>query len=190
MLLLHRPDAQAIAAFLISQKASNFSYPEVGATRGSPPPGYLVDHNRICLGTGRDTFARARAAITAWKMFDVPGLFFCDPSTPVREGETVALLVQHFAFWSLNACRIVYVFEEGGAIEKFGFAYGTLPEHGAIGEERFRVEFHSGDNSVSYDLLAFSRPTLLAKLAYPYARTLQRRFARESKAAMLKASNE
>jgi len=44
----------------------------------------------------------------------------------------------HFGFWSLNAARIVYLIEEDGPCEKHGFAYGTLPEHGERGEERWR----------------------------------------------------
>ena len=53
-----------------------------------------------------------------------------------------------------------------------------------MGEERFSVEWRE-DGTVWYDLLAFSRPRLwLARLAHPLTRRVQRRFARESKAAM------
>ena len=97
------------------------------------------------------------------------------------------MAVHHLGFWSLNACRIVYTIEETGPIERFGFAYGTLPDHAAIGEERFTVEFHSHDQAVWYDVYAFSRPRPLARLAYPYTRALQKRFAADSKRAMQKA---
>jgi uncharacterized protein (UPF0548 family) len=97
----------------------------------------------------------------------------------------VAVLVSHLGFWSLNACRIAYVIEEHGGKEKYGFAYGTLPGHAAIGEERFTVEFDKNDGTVWYDILAFSRPKALARLAYPFTRSLQWRFAKDSKAAML-----
>jgi hypothetical protein len=41
---------------------------------------------------------------------------------------------------------------------------------------------------VWYDILAFSRPQrLLTRLGYPYVRRVQKRFGRESAAAMLKA---
>jgi uncharacterized protein (UPF0548 family) len=86
----------------------------------------------------------------------------------------------------LNACKIVYVVDERSSSEKFGFAYGTLTDHGERGEERFTVEFNS-DQTVWYDLFAFSRPDMLARLAYPYTRLLQKRFASDSKAAMQKA---
>jgi len=121
--------------------------------------------------------------VRAWKMFDMPWIELCWPDTPIEPGATVAVLVSHLGFWSLNACRIVYVIGEHGASEKYGFAYGTLPEHGERGEERFTVESNS-DGTVSYDLYAISRPGTSARLAYPYTRALQKRFARDSKAAM------
>lgn len=120
-------------------------------------------------------------------MFVVPWIALCWPDTPIEIGANVALIARHAGFWSLNACRIVYLIEEAGDPERFGFAYGTLPAHGERGEERFTVEFHRADASVWYDLYAFSRPWALARLAYPYARLLQRRFARDSMSAMKRA---
>ena len=67
--------------------------------------------------------------------------------------------------------------------------YGTLPAHGEMGEERFTVEHHATDDSVWYDLYALSRAGHpLVRLAYPIARHLQRRFARDSKQAMIDAA--
>jgi uncharacterized protein (UPF0548 family) len=100
----------------------------------------------------------------------------------------VAIVVQHFGFWSLNFCKIVYVVDEDGPIQRFGFAYGTLPEHAEQGEERFTVEWDRNSGQVSYDILSFSRPGKLAvKAAYPLARRLQRGFLRHSLAAMASA---
>jgi len=71
--------------------------------------------------------------------------------------------------------------EEPGDMKRFGFAYGTLPDHAETGEERFTIEWHPNDDSVWYDILAFSRPNkLAAKLGYPITRVFQRRFARDS----------
>ena len=108
----------------------------------------------------------------------------CWPETPIEPGATVAVLISHLGFWSMNAARIVYVIEEQGRIEKYGFAYGTLADHGEIGEERFTVELNQDDQTAWFDLYAFSRPRLAARLAYPVSRMLQKRFARDSKAAM------
>jgi uncharacterized protein (UPF0548 family) len=100
----------------------------------------------------------------------------------------VAILARSLGLWWLNACRIVYVVDEPGPVQRFGFAYGTLPEHAESGEERLTVERHEEDSAVWYDILAFSRPRhMLARLGYPWARRVQKRFARDSAAAIGKA---
>ncbi len=110
------------------------------------------------------------------------------PDAPLEVGTTVGVLAWALGLWSLNACRIVYLMEEQGEVERFGFAYGTLLDHIERGEERFSLEWHRRDNSVWYDILAFSRPNqLLSRLAYPYVRRLQKRFAWDSRQAMARA---
>lgn len=189
MYFLSRPHPDDIRTFLSAQKDQPFSYEHVGASRDRAPRGYTADHHRIRLGDGPEVFARAVTAIRKWKMFDMPWIQLCWPDTPIEEGATVAVLVSHLGFWSLNASRIVYVIEQEGSDKKFGFAYGTLVKHAERGEERFSVEFHSEDQSVWYDMYAFSKPNLLARLAYPFARSLQRRFSADSKLAMQKAAS-
>jgi uncharacterized protein (UPF0548 family) len=185
MFLFSKPGQSAIRSFLAAQKDQPFSYAQVGASRDRAPDGYAVDHNRIQLGRGAAAFERAADAIRNWRMFEMPWLELFWPNTPIEVGAAVGVLVSHLGFWSLNACRIAYLTEDHGPCERFGFAYGTLPDHAEVGEERFTVEFHSEDESVWYDLYAFSRPgSPLARLAYPHARRLQRRFAEDSKAAM------
>jgi uncharacterized protein (UPF0548 family) len=186
MFLFSRPTDQEIDAFLRGCRADSFSYPEVGASGGEPPAGYHVDHNRVLLGHGQQTWERAKQAIRTWKMFDVDGLELCYPSTPIEVGRNVAPLARHLGFYSLNSCRIVYVIDE---TDRFGFAYGTLSEHAEIGEERFTVEFCPESRAVWYEVFAFSRPgSLLVKLGYPYSRYRQKKFSSGSKAAMLRAA--
>ncbi|HVS00766.1 MAG TPA: DUF1990 domain-containing protein [Thermoanaerobaculia bacterium] len=70
-------------------------------------------------------------------------------------------------------------------MRRYGFAYGTLTGHGERGEERFTVEWNREDDSVWYELYAFSRPAhWLVKLGYPVTRWYQKRFARHSKRVM------
>ncbi|HEX8456397.1 MAG TPA: DUF1990 domain-containing protein [Pyrinomonadaceae bacterium] len=188
MFLLHKPSDSVIKSFLRGQQRQTFSYQEVGASCAQAPDNYTVDHNRALLGSGEELFARAVAAIRAWQMFNLGWCRIYPPQAPIDVGTTVAISIHHFGFWSLNACRIVYLIEEQGALVKYGFAYGTLPGHGESGEERFRVEWDRESGLVSYDLYAFSRPQhLMAKLGYPLSRSLQKRFAKESKLAMIKA---
>ncbi len=112
-------------------------------------------------------------------------------SAPIAPGTTVAILVRLFGGWSLNAARIVYVIDEPMPLSRFGFAYGTLTDHAERGEERFMVEWPSTDDTVWYDLLAFSRPHHpLARAAYPLSRRLQKRFARDSLNALVRATAE
>lgn len=190
MVFTRKPHADDIRAFISTQRDKPFSYADVGATKTQPPGGYTVDHNRVQLGDGPAGFERAVHAIREWKMFAMPWVQLCWPDTPIEQGATVAVLVTHFGFWSLNAARIVYVVDEvdeNGADKRFGFAYGTLPDHAERGEERFTVEFHAKDQSVWYDVCAISQPNFLARLGYPFARHLQKRFARDSKNAMKNA---
>jgi uncharacterized protein (UPF0548 family) len=88
--------------------------------------------------------------------------------------------------WTTNVCRVVYVVDEPA---RFGFAYGTLRGHLLHGEERFLVEHNLADDTVCFDILAFSRPArLLARLGYPIVRWFQKRFGRDAKQAMLSAT--
>jgi uncharacterized protein (UPF0548 family) len=186
-----KPSSQSIKLLLDQQRDQPFSYAEVGATRVADPTGYHVDRNRIRLGEGREIFAKAVAALKHWRMFEMDWVQIVPDDAPVAIGSVIGVLVQHLGFWSLNFTRIVYLIEDKGPQENFGFAYGTLSDHAERGEERFTVEYHSADNSVWYDLLAFSRPRhLLARLGYPISRRLQKRFAGESLRAMHKAANE
>jgi uncharacterized protein (UPF0548 family) len=186
MFCLSKPNRNSVIEFLSAQQKQPFSYGEVGGSRREAPKGYIADHNRIKLGQGIDAFERAKCAVKNWKMFDMPWVDLCWPDAPIQPGANVAVLISHFGFWSMNACRIVYVIDEHGSSERYGFAYGTLPDHGERGEERFSVELDT-DQTVWYDLYAFSRPSPIARVAYPFARVLQKRFATDSKAAMQKA---
>jgi uncharacterized protein (UPF0548 family) len=179
-----------VRRFITIQEHAELTYREVGASADIVPDGYNVDHNRLELGCGEGVWHRAVAAVRAWKMFNIPWLSLYWPDTPIQVGAVVAVSVRHFGFYSLNACRIVYVVDEDGAVtnapvSRFGFAYGTLGEHAESGEERFTVEWDRASDKVVYDILAFSRPRhTLAKLAYPLSRSLQRAFADCSKLAM------
>lgn len=190
MFLFRKPSDDAVWRFLSSQKDLPFSYEEVGASREGAPPGYAVDRYRVKLGEGSEAYERAKEALRAWRQFDLGWIRLLPPDAPIEVGTAVGVLARHYGFWSLNAARIIYLIEESGGVERFGFGYGTLPGHGERGEERFSVEWHREDNTVHYDVFAFSRPKHpLAWLGYPFARVLQRRFAHDSKKALVEAVN-
>jgi uncharacterized protein (UPF0548 family) len=188
MLSLRKPSVESIRPFLAAQATLPFTYSGVGATAGTPPDGYVVDHTRIKLGEGGQVFHAARAALQRWEQFRLGWVEAWSPDTPIQSGEVVAVMGRAIGLWWLNSCRIVYVVDESGPIIKFGFAYGTLPGHVESGEERFLIEWDRGENSVWYDILAFSRPNhFLTRLGYPVVRRLQKRFGRDSAASMLNA---
>jgi len=189
LFLLTQPTDEQIRNIIAAQRNAAFSYPAVGATGGTIPAGYMLDHNRVRLGAGEATFERATAAVRRWGMFDTGWMRLCWPDAPIAPGTTVVVLASLPGLWSLNVCRIVYTIDaEDATSRRVGFAYGTLPVHEALGEERFQVEWNHPDDSVWYDILAFSRPkSLMARLGYPVARLMQQRFGRDSKRAMVRA---
>ena len=188
MLFFRRPTAETIQAFLAAQSKLDLTYAAVGATAVVPPAGYVVDHTRMRLGAGEKVFTAAKEALERWHQFRLGWLEASPEDTPIKEGQVVAILARSIGLWWLNACRIVIVLDEDGPVRRFGFAYGTLPDHAGSGEERFLVEWDREDDSVWYDILAFSRPRhFLARLGYPWVRRVQKKFGRESAAVMRRA---
>jgi uncharacterized protein (UPF0548 family) len=108
MLLLKVPRENEVRSFVRDQQDLPLSYPTPGMTQRGAPGGFNVDHNRVRLGEGVDTFARAKHALRAWRMFDLGWVRLFWPDSPIEVGTVVAVVVQHLGFWSLNACRIVY----------------------------------------------------------------------------------
>jgi len=191
MFALTEPTESDIAKFVSEQSQLPFSYSEVGATQVAlsdqavTPRGYNVDHNRVQLGRGADVYTRAVAALKQWRQFDLGWVSIAPRGVKIENGVTVAVKARACGMWSLNACRVVYVIDEA---DRFDFAYGTLPDHIERGEERFLIEWNRTDDSVWYDILAFSQPRHpLVRLGFPVARMMQKRFARDSLAAMRSA---
>ena len=177
------PNQSRIQSFIEQQRLLPHSYPEVGYTKNEEPvPGYNNDLNSVELGKGEAVWAAAKDAIREWRMFPAPWAFISPADAPIQAGVVVAMTAKVVETWWINSCRIVYTMDEP---KRFGFAYGTLPGHVECGEEIFMVE-RSDDDTIRYVIKAFSRPRhLLARIAYPVARAYQRKFVRDSKAAML-----
>jgi uncharacterized protein (UPF0548 family) len=184
---IKEPSDKDVAKFISGQRNLEFTYPEVGATNTTPPFGYKIDHNRIQLGHGEATYMRAVEALKKWQQFDLGWVTVVPRGVVVEVGATVAVKARAFGTWSLSAARVVYVIDEP---RRYGFAYGTLPDHVECGEERFTIEWLA-DNSVWYDILAFSKPRHpLVRLSAPLARLLQKRFARESLLRVQKSASQ
>jgi len=184
MLSLRKPESSTIRNFLDGQSKLDFTYDGVGTTATQPPKGYVVDHTRAKIGRGEPVFDSVKSALQRWQQFRLGWLEVYSPETPIQRGEVVAVVVRSMGVWWLCACRIVYVIDEEEPIRRYGFAYETLPDHAGSGEERFLIEMDEmGD--VWYDILAFSRSHhLLARLGYPFVRVVQKRFGKETVAAI------
>lgn len=193
---LFEPSQEAIRELLEAQRELGFTYSQVECTRGDTAAnkmvsGFVKDHNRVLLGNGEGCFERAKRAIQAWQMFNLGWVQVADSFAPIEVGTQSCVIAKSLGLWSTHCCRIVYTIDEDNSEEQqFGFAYGTLPAHAERGEERFLVQWDKADDSVWYDLLAFSTPnSLFAKIGYPVVRRLQKRFARDSKLAMHRATS-
>lgn len=194
MLHFSKPSKQAINRIIAAEKNRSFTYPEVGATRIGPnyaqnitdKTHYRFLEHTVVLGRGEETFERAKEAFKQWRMFDnLSWLQMCWPEKGITQGTTLAILGFTLGTWWVNTCRIIYVVDQSGPIEQFGFAYGTLPNNAVSGEECMMIEFNRSENQVYYHLRSFSiGNNVLARIASVHLWSLQKRFARESSAVL------
>lgn len=187
MFLTRRPSSFEIAQFLKQSRNLPLSFDQIRIARENPG-GFKVDEVSAVLGHGQDAFARARIALSAWRHFDLGWVELFPRHAPIEPETVVAVLVRHLGFWSLNGCRVLYLTGEPDHESKFGFAYGTLMNHGEMGEELFEVAMDPQSKEVTYRIRAVSRPrAFLARLGFPATRAFQARFRRDSIAAMQRA---
>lgn len=186
-LALRRPSLEDCFRLRDAVAASDFTYPHRGATRDArAPSGFRSTKARVRVGAGPQAFAAACDAIRQWRMLPPSIAEVWPAAPPIAADEVVIVRLRSFGLHALGPCRIVYSIDERTAdAARFGFAYGTLPGHLASGEERFLVGYDAADDSVWYELAAFSRPAAwLTRVASPLLRAAQRTFVRRSLAAM------
>ena len=186
MFLFRYPPRNVIEHFLEGCRGSRVSYGQpIGLTDSV---GRTLDAATVAIGRGMEDDTRARAALQAWKQFDVGWVEVFPSDAPVTAGTEVAVLFRHLGFWSLNGCRILYEAAAADERTRFGFAYGTLANHAIGGEELFEVYIDEGSDVVFYRIRATSWPRVaLARLGLPIVRVLQRKFRRDSATAMRRA---
>jgi uncharacterized protein (UPF0548 family) len=131
---------------------SELTYSEVGATEGDLPAGYHHVRASRVIGSGRDAFEAASAALLSWRMHERAGV-------RKQSGPDVATVGRDVAFrWLVLRfeCRVVSLVDEP---DRRGFTYGTLAKHPERGEERFVVEIDPKTEVVSATITAFSKPS-------------------------------
>jgi len=175
------PKEESLIPWLKTRAKDHYSYDEHKATLKSEfPKGYNHDRNTCLLGVGDQAFEAAKEAINRWVMFPKPWTHIY-PNQPFVQDQEVVVLFRLFGFWWFNSSRVIYTIEEPN---RYGFAYGTLTQHVEKGEELFLVEKDVKGN-IWYRLEAFSQPRAwYVKLFKPLARYHQKRFGKQSKAAM------
>lgn len=184
MFLARRPTRKVIDRFLCESQDLPLSYGPIGILR-TRTAGRDVDEVTVAIGRGQADFERARAALVAWKQFDIGWVETFPPQAPIAVGTVVAVLIRHLGFWSLNGCRVLYSVGSLGDVARFGFAYGTLTNHAESGEELFEVFIDPRTEDVVYRIRATSWPQArLARFGQPIVRALQERFRDHSVAAM------
>ena len=184
MFLARRPTPSVIDRFLRESQDLPLSYGPIGIVRTNTARQDL-DEVTVTIGRGQADFERARAALLAWKQFDLGWVETFPRHAPVAVGTVVAVLIRHLGFWSVNGCRVLYIVGRSGDGARFGFAYGTLTNHAENGEELFEVFVDPRTEDVMYRIRAISWPqATLALLGQPVVRALQERFRKHSVAAM------
>jgi uncharacterized protein (UPF0548 family) len=190
MFLARRPSRTVIDRFLRESQELPLSYGSVGIVR-SPTSDRAVEEVTAIIGRGQADLERARAALVAWRQFDIGWVETFPRQAPVAVGTVVAVLIRHLGFWSLNGCRVLYCVGGPDDVTRFGYAYGTLTNHAESGEELFEVFIDPRTEDVAYRIRATSWPqAMLARLGQPIVRVLQRRFRDHSVAAMRLATRD
>lgn len=190
MFLARRPSERELEEFIARSRDLPLSYRPIGIAKESPD-GFKVDEASGVIGHGVQEFERAKLALTEWRHFDFGWVELFPRGAAIEPGSVVAILVHHLGFWSLNGCRVVYTLGDRRTGSSFGFAYGTLAEHAEMGEEIFEVSLRPDSEEVIYKIRAVSKArATLAKLGYPFTRSLQARFRRDSIAALRRATSK
>ena len=152
---------------------------------GAPPAGFAHDMTRTELGNGESVFRAGREALSRWDQFDLGWVRVANRDAPIATGALVAVEAHTALIWSINFSRITETIDTPA---RFGFLYTTTSIHVEEGQERFVLEYDEASGCVSYLIEAVSRPRhFLARIAYPFSRAMQHRFARDSHSRMLRS---
>jgi uncharacterized protein (UPF0548 family) len=161
-----------MARLIEELKAATLTYNDIGATlTGQFPGNFRVDRYAAELGRGPETFQRAVAGLQDWKAHCLLGLHIFPAQAKIESGATVVVTFGTPLVALAAPCRIVAVVNE---VNRWGFAYGTLPGHPEQGEEAFVVSISPAEE-VTFNVTAFSRPgDPLVRLSGPIGRSAQR----------------
>ena len=148
-------------------RAAPYTYDAVGSTAAGGVAGFTWIERSAILRR-RDSRQRPPTCCRG-RCRRVPGCRWASP-VPLASGSVVVLRLGPGRLSLRIPCRVVYVIDEP---DLRGFAYGTLPGHPVVGEERFALRL-LGDGRLELTISAFSRPaSRLARLGGPLSRGVQ-----------------
>lgn len=193
-----RPTPQEQKACIDKSGVFNYDTKYKGATakpvaclkedQGLSKDGFLLNHARVLVGSGLETYEKGKTALKTWRHFGL-NWAFVDPKTPIQNGVKFCVCVKEFLPWVTLPLQIVYVNEsirKKKTAASFGFGSGTLQGHLLAGEERFSLELDE-NNQVWYEIVSFSKPAdFLSFIGYPYVQLRQKYFAHQSVNAVKK----
>lgn len=193
-----RPTPQEQKACIDKSGVFNYDTKYKGATakpvaclkedQGLSKDGFLLNHARVLVGSGLETYEKGKTALKTWRHFGL-NWAFVDPKTPIQNGVKFCVCVKEFLPWVTLPLQIVYVNEsirKKKTAASFGFGSGTLQGHLLAGEERFSLELDE-NNQVWYEVVSFSKPAdFLSFIGYPYVQLRQKYFAHQSVNAVKK----
>ena len=180
-------DRQLAAARALPSACPSLLRLNADLTRTRLPLGFAHDRSTSVIGRGHSEFESARRAFLQWAQFDLGWVRVANPLASVAPGQLIAVEAHTAGLWSLNISRIL---ETVNTPTRFGFLYATTRMHVEEGEERFVLELDPASGQLCYLIEAVSRPRHpLARLAWPFARAMQHRFARDSHIRMRRLSS-
>ncbi|CAA2962232.1 quinone oxidoreductase 2 homolog [Olea europaea subsp. europaea] len=121
--------------------------------------GFSVNHSRVLVGSGCETFEKGKSALQNWRHFGL-NWAFVDPRTPIHTGVKFCVCVKELFPWLMMPLQVVYVNENRSpkkAVASFGFGSGTLSGHLLAGEERFSITLD--ENNKAHPIPQLNSPT-------------------------------
>ena len=187
MFFLRHPSDARVREHLASIADAPFTHHFEGRTRHPierPPDRMQLDAYGCELGTGDAVYRRGVEALKSFANYPSSFTRVVRLSPGFAVGTVFGTVASHFGFASMQPCRIAFLIDEPDE-GRFGFVLGTLPGHVVSGEETFVVCSDSATGRVRYEVRVLSRPeALLARVGRSVVRLVQRRFRRETCAAM------
>jgi alpha-beta hydrolase superfamily lysophospholipase/uncharacterized protein (UPF0548 family) len=180
-LSLRPPSAERIARLLREAEGARPTHPPPGISRSEHASGLAVNEGAGVVGRGEEDLERAKAALRAWAVYDLPWTRIHPARPPLETGTVAVVVARHAGLWSTNPVRLAEVEE---APDRLAVVMATLPGHAEVGEERLEVRL-APDGGVVFTVRARARMAHpLARAGKPVARLVVRRFARQAPEAV------